>query len=833
MSAATSVHLPDYCLRAVFIPRRVSVPGITSRAFQNSYSCFKITQRYVILGITCLSKRSPSNALLCRMNRCLTILAVVVFTLALFIPSAFARQAGGALHGQVEFTLEADAHVSVIVLDHDGRIVRELLHGEPCKKGENTVEWNGRDNGGRRLPAGEYTWKLLATDGMHAKYVMTLGTSPNTAWEAWPGNNAGIYALCCDGQSLYFGSCGQSTIQIVKQSLTGKRAWTVPSSYQPWQGPIALGRSTDKLFSLQPNGMVYRIDADTSDMLGRFNASWAALAPPSPPGAKRAASPAPPRPTLSSGAQAMDLAANDEYVAISYYGNDGIRWYKPGTGRLIDEARIPKPLGIAFDKPGRLLVISGGAVMAMSRADKKPKTVISDVPDAYRLAVDPATGDIFVAMQGATQQVARYRADGTLVRTFGRLGGRRMGTYKPEDFSNVTDITADPSGGFDIAESDAPRRVARFNPDGSVRREWNGPQCYAPYAQIDPADSSTAWGDSAPDSLIRYRVNVAAHSWSVAAVYSYGGIASGLFSAPAVGPKGWQAIHRGSETYLARANPFRLVRVNASTGALDPVAALFTVDFSTGDKPLAEALKRLKAGRACFLWCDANGDGKIDGDELTAMSDSAWIAGQNQIVMPDFGVRAIDATGLHILNVDQWLPTGAPRYASAPTLALGHGSIIHIAPETPAIDGDGSIWSVYNADDGSGNRLRGVVKWDREGAPVFKVGVSGIHSNSDRYLSHIVGLAHGCVAVADAANTTIDVWDEFGLWVGQFFEAPDFAAAPHPAYRVNPFFAGNSLWTDTQSGDVYLIGSGVNNNPVIAISGWNDWVRNEGTVTLR
>ncbi len=726
--------------------------------------------------------------------------------------------------------------MSMNIYDSDSRIVRELMHGEHRSVGANSVEWNGRDNAGNRLPNGDYTFKLLATRGLKAKYVMNLGTTPNTSWEQWPGNYGGIYAVCCDGKSIYFGSCGESTIMLVKQSLAGKRDWIVPTSYEPWQGPIALGRSTDKLFMLQPNGMVYRIDADTSDRLGRFNAAWNASAVELPPAlTHKALTPTvpPSAPPMGPSSQVLDLAANDDVVAISYYDHDSLRWYQPGTGRLLDQASIPHPLGIAIDKTGRLFVITNGTIVTLSRSDKKPRLLIDNVPDAYRLAIDPQSGDVLVAERGRSQQVARYSASGQLVTVYGALSGRMDGKYKPESFSNVTDVSSDGAGGFVISEADAPRRVSRFDSAGHLAREWIGPQTYAPYAEVDSKDASTAWGDSDFDHLIQYRINLADRSWSVAGVYSYGDIAKGMFSDRSARPKGWHVRHHDGETFLVRANPFRMLRADSGIGYLAPVATLFSVDRTSRWKVFVDALVSLRLAQATFLWTDQNGNGQVDAGELTAVQDRALATNKNMAIASDMTVVAIDGSGLHKLAIDQWLPGGIPQFGKPTILPLGHGSILEMAPETPAIDDAGYIWSIFDGDDGSGRTVRGVVRWDENGLPTFKVGVTPVTANSARYLTHIVGTTHGCIAAADPANSTVDVWDEYGLWVGQFFDAPDFAVAPRPAYRLNPHFLGHSLFTDSQSGEVSFLGSGVNNNPVIKISGWDDWDRIDGSVELR
>jgi hypothetical protein len=620
---------------------------------------------------------------------------------------------------------------------------------------------------------------------------------------------------------------------LVKQSLAGKRDWTIPATFEPWQGPIALGRSTDKLFMLQPNGMVYRIDADTSDRLGRFNAAWDASAAALPPALLRGRT-APPvvAPPLGPSGQMLDLASNDDWVIVTYYDHDAVRWYQPGNGRLNDQANIPRPVGCAIDKVGRLYVITSGTIVTLSKADKKPKLLIDNVPDAYRIAIDPTSGDLLVAERGRAQQVARYSADGKLLNVYGALAGRADGKYNTESFSNVTDISPDGSGGFVIAEADAPRRIARFASDGRLTREWIGPQSYAPYAEVDPQDATTAFGDSDFDHILQYKLSLPERSWSLAGVYSYATIANGMFSDRSARPKGWHIRHHDGETYLVRANPYRVVRVDPGIGFLAPVAALFTVDRTAASKVFVDALVDLKSAWGTFLWVDLNGNGRVDRSELTPITDKALAANKNEAIERDLSVCAIDGAGLHRLQIDSWLPGAIPQFGKPTVLRLAHGSILEMAPETPIIDDSGYIWSIFNGDDGNGRTVRGVVRWDDTGTPTFKVGVTSVTPTSPRYLSHIVGTTHGCVAAADPANGTIDVWDEYGLWVGQFFDSPDFAVAPRQAYRLNPHFLGHSLFTDSVSGDVYLIGSGVNNNPVIKISGWDDWDRIDGSVTL-
>src|SRR5687767_13966120 len=62
----------------------------------------------------------------------------------------------------ITYTLAEDARVSLVVSNADGAVVCELLHGAPRVAGTHVEAWDGRDERGLPLPAGTYTWKLLA-----------------------------------------------------------------------------------------------------------------------------------------------------------------------------------------------------------------------------------------------------------------------------------------------------------------------------------------------------------------------------------------------------------------------------------------------------------------------------------------------------------------------------------------------------------------------------------------------------------------------------------------------------------------------------------------------
>ncbi len=61
----------------------------------------------------------------------------------------------------IRFSLDADSDMSLGVYDVRGRLVRKL-ESSSMSQGEHTQIWDGRDERGRRLPAGVYFYKLSA-----------------------------------------------------------------------------------------------------------------------------------------------------------------------------------------------------------------------------------------------------------------------------------------------------------------------------------------------------------------------------------------------------------------------------------------------------------------------------------------------------------------------------------------------------------------------------------------------------------------------------------------------------------------------------------------------
>src|SRR4051794_28033848 len=102
-----------------------------------------------------------------------TLLPKIVF---LFCVVLFGTAVVHGASMSIEYKLPRSAQVSVVITDANGKVVRELLHAARRAGGAHAEPWDGLNDAGQPASAGKYRWKLLATQGLTAEYLLTLGT---------------------------------------------------------------------------------------------------------------------------------------------------------------------------------------------------------------------------------------------------------------------------------------------------------------------------------------------------------------------------------------------------------------------------------------------------------------------------------------------------------------------------------------------------------------------------------------------------------------------------------------------------------------------------------
>ena len=155
--------------------------------------------------------------------------------------------ASAAYAVEIPFTLDKPGNVSLAIYDKDGIQVRTLRNAEPLEAGKHEIVWDGLDRNGQPAPAGDYTWKLLQTQGLTAEFLLNIGTS---TLEPWPGNHGGPTATAVVGDRLVM-TAGNSESPVTTVCLdlaTGKRlansgnvaAWAAITDLAYSDAPLSL-----------------------------------------------------------------------------------------------------------------------------------------------------------------------------------------------------------------------------------------------------------------------------------------------------------------------------------------------------------------------------------------------------------------------------------------------------------------------------------------------------------------------------------------------------------------------------------------------------------------
>lgn len=770
----------------------------------------------------------------------------------------------------IQFTVPRDGRASLAIYNRDGQMVRTLLTGKPLAKGRHTATWDGLDRYGQPQRVGEYTWKLLASEGLRAEFITQVGQNVDPVWEKATGNHQPPNAAAIDASGLYRqGSVNEGGHWGVKTDLNGRTVWVSDRNQaDPWVGGgEALALVNGRLFELMRDGTVYGSDAQTgrvftgADTQPRpWNFRWEAYV--APPGTSDEA-----RRKRSVEERPHDLAADvvNGLLVAGYPQHGAVVWFDAQEGRQVDKITgIPGLAGIAVGADGTVFAISRGQVVAFTRKNKVPRVVIpaEALQDPWRIAASARTGALFVAensdLAGAREgtgsarsrhhQVKRFTTDGHLAGAFGKSAGRSDGEYVPTDFRGLTDIEADAEGGFVVTEGNhtPPRRTAWFSADGSLRREWYGAQHYGVIACPEPEDPRFVWtrGNADQPALLRWEVDYAKRSHRLVEVYQdvfaanrfFGNNSSHGSAVPTVFRHGGRTyIYNGSMASLALSihdpKARRLRPCNASSGA-DGRAVLWNDlnDDGLASDDEIQPIQRNVVG------------GHIDPADLTLRTTAHGTRGQaGHQVMP----RALTPGGTPIYSwadakkAEPWRENGVAYQPSDFRRAADgswYGSISEsLSNPNEGVENHGAWY--YN----SCSAFDRLVKWDKSGRPVWSVGK---HSSDDDHelgttamARGLVGFARGCVVWADASDEEAarpSVWTEDGLFVDELLRVPldGLRKEEYGEENTNEYPTGH-LATDPKTGDTYYYAiNSTGGSPIYRITGWDGWHRASGKVKV-
>ena len=765
---------------------------------------------------------------------------------------------------EITFTLEGPGQVSLAVYGANERLLRTLLSARPLGIGRHTVHWDGLDRDGAAQPPGDYTVKLLKTDGLRSELLAQVGINPVPFWEEGVGNHAPTSALAVDPEGIILvPNIAEGGFDIAKirpdrgyvwsginvnmstfahnYALAGQTATKrIRNSFGWGHNPCALATVDGVAYMLRNNGTVHGTNSQTGKMIGDL---WSAQWNDDPDEIDRGG--------VQIGLEYMDMDACGDTMVVSYRRHDAVRFYELKTGKLRAEVKeIKEPLGVAVGREGEAFVISNGAIVRIKDGRVAPFIPADALAAPWRLSLDRETGELLVAENSTAtgtanphHQVKRFSPAGKLMRAYGVPEGRRDGLYVPTDFKNISDVAVDGEGGFYVAEPNAPPiRVARFARDGKMLMEFYGAPPYGSLCAPEHADPRHVWYSTA-SGLVRAEADYRANTWRVLETYqdsvkrnSFIGLSKGL-----------RVYEAGGRTYLALLGNSLLV-YDGQRRAVRPCNASgiqwtdigqwhVPPELRGGEKPLFHI-------RTSFLWSDRNDDGLPSLDEMSLYN--GWYAGGPAGETTFYGQDlSVTLTAGQVIAPTLVTPAGTPVYEAKNLRKLDIGGGVDVfrsaaghwyktisdwgGPETHGIYWYPSL--------SSRDRL---TKYDANSHEVWSVGRHSATWDREPGWSHrlegISGETHGCIVVdgnfVDTELIGPMVWTEDGLFVDELLVHPG-GNLPEWVYNgsrnENP---RGIVMDDPKTGETLFFAHGNSALPIWRVTGWKNWQRMQAAFRL-
>lgn len=309
-------------------------------------------------------------------------------------------------------------------------------------------------------------------------------------------------------------------------------------------------------------------------------------------------------------------------------------------GKVVAEVPLAGPLGLA---------VRGNELFALAQPVARGEFVVSSaaisagVPGPWRrvfavpASITPADLEVdshgrYYLSDPAANHVYQLDAQGRITHTYGRLAAQRPGSYDPQTLMSPEKLAtwrdAEGNDRLIIVEQAGPNRASEWSPDGRLLREFMSLQTYANdgYA-FDPEHPGQVYLPGKRGWMTRFLVNHKTRTWQVDAVWPFDD------SDPRAGRfDRIEFVRTGGRVYLAGRRSYTVYRFD-------------------GDKLLLSAgILRLRNDPhkppTPVFWNDANGNGRVDDEELRPTELPAWLLtyhGQNWL--DDLSLLAVAQNG--------------------------------------------------------------------------------------------------------------------------------------------------------------------------------------------
>ena len=677
------------------------------------------------------------------------------------------------------YTMPRDAEVTLGVFDQNGGLLRWLTRSDFRRAGPNTEPWDGRDQDGSLLPAGEYIVKALYHDPLGTEHQLSVGNPGNPPWPTpdgkgdWLGDESNVQAATTDGTWVYLASpCSEKGFSIIAVDGKGQRQWGASNELQP--RCAALAAQGDYLYVVfcgpEKTDSQHRFTGKNAESRAVLRCYDKRTGNParftrSKPGLKIATWPYEEKlvglwefwnnrsfdPDTYGGlprygdcqygevAEVLGVAATKDTVYVAFHSQGLIRAYDAETAepRPARDITLEKPVSLLARGDAALLAVSGKRVVRIDLANKAVTPLITGgLAAPFGLSAD-RIGNLYVSDWRDSFQVKVFSPQGKPLRAIGKPGGRAVvGAWQRDGMLLPRGVAVTDAGEVWVAEDDStPRRVSVWSAaNGAFIRDFIGPTPYG--------GGSPFWFEPGDQTVLhtlgtRFKLDWEKKTWTPQATelrrlsheqpFALSG-ANGMCHAV-------RTLKHGQWDYAMISSGYDLLTIQQRRGDIwQPVAAVGTLHrWSTDDGTGATVWDSdvgshmIKGFRPeCFkghigdnfAWSDRNGDGLVQPEEMTWQKT--------------------------IFRGDAYAPGKQPEFL----LGWGFGC-------DPA-------WNLYLGGickvDGADGRVLFRLKpsgWSEAGVPLFDVTQSAYLATA-RGTSALYADAHGNVFAVGAEDTTAD-----------------------------------------------------------------------------
>lgn len=441
----------------------------------------------------------------------------------------------------VSFTLKEPGFVTLVIEDQHSKRLRNLLSETPFPAGENVVYWDGLDDIGRdpnaaahgvyHIPGklvapGTYRVRGLMRPQINLRYEMTAYTNGNPPWPTadyrgeWLANHSAPSAVLFvaegaaptrsvpggsapGGQVLVGSYVTEGGSGLAWLDLNGRKLHGQMWVGEAWTGATHLARDDGKSLTSgsKPVPGVYAYTGSAWENELRLHQLVTATNKTDAPSDIRLGT-GEDRPVLTpnfkfpdkNSAALSGLAVHNGLLVASLSKLNQLLFVDAAAQKVLGTVPLDDPRGLAFDRQGRLLALSGRRLLRFEPGTNPVQLSALQVIAAQGLA-DPqqvtldAQGNIYISDRGDSHQVKVFSPAGKLLRTIGNAGRPAVGPYHPNHMNNPNGITISSDGHLWVAETDKnPKRVSVWTLDGKLYKAFYGPSQYGGGGWLDPLD---------------------------------------------------------------------------------------------------------------------------------------------------------------------------------------------------------------------------------------------------------------------------------------------------------------------------------------------------------